>query len=63
MKLLIILSIIFVLWLSIILLTIIEVHLFNKVLKILLKLNMLFLIVVAVILILFTLFYSEIHFK
>ena len=63
MKLLIILSIVFVLWLSIILLTIIEVHLFNKVLKILLKLNMLFLIVVAAILIFITLFYSETYFK
>lgn len=57
MKILIILGIIFVLWLSIILLHIIEVHLFNKVLKILLKLNMLFLIFVAAILILITLIY------
>lgn len=57
MKILIVLLIIFVLWLSIIILTIIEVHLFNKVLKILLKLNMLFLIIVATILIWITLFY------
>ena len=57
MKLLIILSIVFVLWLSIILLTIIEVHLFNKVLKIIVKLFMLFLIVVAIILIILTLIY------
>ena len=57
MKLLIILGIILILWLNIIILTIIEIHLFNKVLKILLKLHMLFLIVVATILILLTLIY------
>ena len=57
MKLLIILGIILILWLNIIILTIIEVYLFNKVLKILLKLHMLFLIVVATILILLTLIY------
>ena len=57
MKLLIILGIVFVLWLSIIILTIIEVHLFNKALKILLKLNMLFLVFVAAILIWITLIY------
>lgn len=57
MKLLIILGIGLILWICIIILTIIEVHLFNKVLKILLKLHMLFLIVVAVILILLTLIY------
>ena len=57
MKLLIILGIVLILWISIIILTIIEVHLFNKVLKILLKLHMLFLIVVAITLILLTLIY------
>lgn len=55
MKILIILLIVFVLWLNIIILTVIETHLFNKVLKILLKVHMLFLIVFAVILILLTL--------
>lgn len=57
MKTLIILSIIFVLWLNIILLTIIELHLFKKVLKIIVKLFMLFLIFVAAILIWLTLIY------
>lgn len=57
MKLLIIFGIVLILWINITILTIIEVHLFNKVLKLLLKLHMLFLIVVAVILIILTLIY------
>ena len=57
MKVLIVLGIGLILWIHIIILTIIEAHLFNKVLKILLKLHMLFLIVVGLILILLTLIY------
>lgn len=57
MKVLIVLGIGLILWIYIIILTIIEAHLFNKVLKILLKLHMLFLIVVGLILILLTLIY------
>ena len=57
MKILIILGIILILYINIIILTIIETHLSNKILKILLKLHMLFLVVFANILIWLTLIY------
>lgn len=57
MKILIILTILIILWLSIIILTIIETKTENKILKILLKLHMLFLMFVATILIWITLIY------
>ena len=63
MKILIIFAIVAILWLSIIILTVIETKTKNKVLKILLKLFMLFLIFIATILIWITLFYGEIYFK
>lgn len=63
MKILIILTIVAILWLSIIILTVIETKTKNDVLKILLKLLMLLLIFVAAIFVWITLFYSEIYFK
>lgn len=57
MKTLVTLLIVLVLWLSIIILTVIEAKTKNNILKILLKLNMLLLVFVATILIWITLFY------